>query len=494
MSLPVALQSVLFYVVACTPCAKVRHRQKARVQAKKERLEKARVEAEQPDLYRHPDPFSTNPYWGEEIMMGPSLPKKGKVRHDANNNQSERGLASAGVDSGIGTRSSLAISNAGTSASASNTPTATQPRSQTPQSDPTVVASSSEEPSSPTLTHTASVSTKEDWNLQRYQREDEELWGHELSRTGQKLMDAIKQASTSAGRFVEAKLGMEKEREREVTDEDRYNFYSTPKNPPVNDYHPPVVSSKPAHRDGHRWMLQPPPSAKVMEGKVPVSRSTSMASMSSSRRTAAAGDGSSLGRVVGERLVEAKMRKGETPGEARSASTPTLVKPLARKSTAGSSARSRSQRTVRSRSHSLSTESEPEVLMESKPRPKRRKPRVRPSPIATPRNQSDDDDDDDEWVSRSLESLSKAHVLSQPPHAAQRPRLSTILSSDQTMGEAKVKTVALSPLDSKENKTSTGTPSGTALKDSASNTSLLEEPAAPAPVASDRALSLQTTP
>ncbi|KAH8905129.1 hypothetical protein BR93DRAFT_861298, partial [Coniochaeta sp. PMI_546] len=426
MSLPVALQSVLFYVVACTPCAKVRHRQKARVQAKKERLEKARVEAEQPDLYRHPDPFDTNPYWGEEIMMGPSLPKKGKARNDANNNQSERGLTSAGIDSGIGTRSSLAISNAGTSTSANNTPTGNQPRSQTPQSEPTAVASSGEEPSSPTLTQTASVSTKDDWNRQRYQREDEELWGHEFSRTGQKLMDAIKQAGTSAGRFVEAKLGMEKEKERTVTDDDRYNFYFTPKNPPVNDYHPPVVSSKPAHRDGHRWMLQPPPSAKVMEGKVPVSRSTSLASVASSRRTAATSDGPGLSRLVGERLVEAKIRKGETPREARSLSTSTLTKPLTRRTTAGSSARSRSQRTVRSRSHSLSTESEPEGITESRPRTKRRKPRVRPSPIATPPKQSDDDD---EWVSRSLESLSKAHALPQPPHAAQRPRLSTILSS-----------------------------------------------------------------
>jgi hypothetical protein len=447
MSLPVALQSVLFYVVACTPCAKVRHRQKAKVQAKKERAEKARLEAEQPDLYRHPDPFSTNPYWSEEIMMGPSLPKKGRVRHDAN--KSERGLTSAGVDSGIGTRSSLAISNGGTSTSAKDTPPAA-PRSQTALSEPTVVASSSEEPSSPTLTQTASVSTKEDWNLQRYQREDEELWGHELSRTGQKLMDALKQASTSAGRFVEAKLGMEKEREKEVTDEDRHNFYFTPKNPPVNDYHPPVVSSKPAHRDGHRWMLQPPPSAKVMEGKVPVSRSASMGS-TASRRTAATGDGAGLSRLVRERAVEAKIRKGETPDEARSLSTSTLTRPLTRRTTAGScSARSRSQRTVRSRSHSLSTESEPEGMPDGKPR-KRRRPRVRASPIVTPLNQSDDDD---EWVSKSLESLSKAHLTS---YAAQRPRLSTILSSDQTRSETKA--IPMAVLDGGSNDIKSGGPS-----------------------------------
>jgi hypothetical protein len=466
MSLPVALQSVLFYVVACTPCAKVRHRNKAKVQAKKERLEKARVEAEQPDLYRHPDPFSTNPYWSEEIMMGPSLPKKGKARNDAN--KSERGLTSAGVDSGIGTRSSLAISNAGTSASAKDLPMPmpTQPRSQTPLSEPTVVASSSEEPSSPTLTQTASVSTRDDWNLQRYQREDEELWGHELSRTGHKLMDALKQASTSAGRFVEAKLGMEKEKEKQVTDTDRYNFYFTPKNPPVNDYHPPVVSSKPAHRDGHRWMLQPPPSAKVMEGKIPVSRCASMASVSS-RRTAATSEGPGLSRLVGERLVEAKIRNGETPDEARPLSTSTLMKPLTRRTTAGSSARSRSQRTVRSRSHSLSTESEPEGITEGNPR-KRRKPRVRPSPIPTPQDLSDDDD---EWVSRSLESLSKMHVSS---HAAQRPRLSTILSSDQTRSEASTTPMPL--LDASNYTTATAPHSGSVVKEPATKEPAIEGP------------------
>lgn len=249
MSLSVALQSVLFYVVACTPCAQVRHRQKARKQAKKDREEKARFELEQPDLYRHPDPFSTNPYWMEEIMMGPTLPKKGRKNVDTSKNPSQRGLTSAGQDSGVGTRSSLAISNAG--ASATEPPTTAKSAehgrstsassnagngavSPTPQSERTAVASSSgEEARSSTLTQTASVSTGDGWNHKRYQREDEELWGHGISRTGQQLMDAIKHAGTSAGRFVEAKLGMEKQ----VTDQDRRDFYFTPKNPPVNDYH-----------------------------------------------------------------------------------------------------------------------------------------------------------------------------------------------------------------------------------------------------------------
>jgi hypothetical protein len=437
MSLSVALQSVLFYVVACTPCAQVRHRQKARKQAKKDREEKARFELEQPDLYRHPDPFSTNPYWMEEIMMGPSLPKKGKRNVDASKNPSQRGLTSAGQDSGTGTRSSLAISNA--VASASDTPTTTKSPehglsksgvsdaltgtlSTTPESERTVVASSSgEEATSPTLTQTASVSTGDGWNYKRYQREDEELWGHGISKTGQQLMDAIKHAGTSAGRFVEAKLGMEKQ----VTDQARRDFYFTPRNPPVNDYHPPVVSSRPQHPDGHRWMLQPPPSAKVMEGRIPVSRSTSVAS-ANSRRTVATTDTLPLGRLVGERAVEAKMRKGEASVDGAALSTSSLSGPLTQRITRGSSTRTRSQRTARSRSHSLSTESEGSPSDGT--RRTRRRPKVRARPPL-----DIDSDEEDEWISRNIENLAKPSIAPSihPTHAAQRPRLSTILSSEQ---------------------------------------------------------------
>ncbi len=49
------------------------------------------------------------------------------------------------------------------------------------------------------------------------------------------------------------------------------------------------------------------PAAKVMEGKVPVSRSTSMAS-SIGRRTAVGSD-VSLGRMMSERRMEARLRK-----------------------------------------------------------------------------------------------------------------------------------------------------------------------------------------
>ena len=50
--------------------------------------------------------------------------------------------------------------------------------------------------------------------------------------------------------------------------------YCIPKVPPVNDLHPPVVSG-PKSRAEVSWMLQPPPIAKVMEGKEPPNRQSS---------------------------------------------------------------------------------------------------------------------------------------------------------------------------------------------------------------------------
>ncbi|KAL2017545.1 hypothetical protein VTK56DRAFT_1979 [Thermocarpiscus australiensis] len=345
MSYLEAAQSALFYFLACTPCTKIQHRRRTRQQAKKERELKARIVMEQPHLYHHPDPFHTNPYWSEEIRMGPSLPKKKNGGDGASRTLSQRRLMAASRDGrpSIGAGSSIA------SPRESISPFTTSGLG----SAPTVVQE--EDLTSPTLSKTTSVSTGGDWNLKRYQREDEELWGHESSRTGHKLMDAIKQAGTTAGRYMESKLRSE----RQVTEEDRYNFYFAPKNPPVNDYHPPVVSSKPANKDALRWMLQPPPPAKVMEGKVPVSRSGSTMSVGS-RRTVTTLDGGSLGRLVGERAVEARIRNGETPLDGELPSTLSLTRTKSRLTTASSAARTRSRRTARANSYSTDSEDEPE--------------------------------------------------------------------------------------------------------------------------------------
>jgi len=414
MSFPIAVQSAIFWVLSCTPCHQVLNRHKTKRKAKKESEEKARVITEQPHIYQNPDPFETNPYWAEEIQMGPSLPKKGKGGDGFSKATSQRGLANGSRDlTSVGTESSIAITSPSRTRSSmspktSNTPAPTNMNGI--GSTPTVVASE-EDAASAVLSKTVSVSTGSDWNFKRYQREDEELWGYEFSRTGQKLMDAIKQARTTAGRYVESKLGLEKE----VTAEDRHNFYFSPKNPPVNDYHPPVVSSKPIHRDALRWMLQPPPPAKVMEGKTPVGRTSS-----GSRRRVGTPDGMSMGRRVGERALEARRRNGETPfEEGELHSTSSLNRARHRQSTV-SSTRTKTGR--RTRSYSISTESDDSA--DDAYRRRRRSRRY----ITTPEPQPGDSED--EYISRSLESLSNGIHST---YAAQKPRLPTILSSESTM-------------------------------------------------------------
>jgi len=163
-------------------------------------------------------------------------------------------------------------------------------------------AMSSEPPSSPTAGTEGSRISGDGWNRKRYQREDEALWGHDVPGPGQRIMDAIAKAGSSAGRLLEGRLsksGPGKEEEAPGT-------YYLARNPPVNDLHPPVVSTAPSSRDETRWMLQPPPPAKIMEGKERVNRSRAGSDLS--RR-----EGTPLSRQVTERLVDAKLQRGETP-------------------------------------------------------------------------------------------------------------------------------------------------------------------------------------
>lgn len=129
------------------------------------------------------------------------------------------------------------------------------------------------------------------WNRRRYQREDEILWGFE---------DAPESRTrTPEGGLSRAATG---------SSAGDGSYYS--RNPEVNDLHPPIVAT-PRNKSETRWMLQPPPSAKVMEGRERAKRSrsgsgTSYGSAGSSKRT-----GDNLGRRVGEKLLEERLRRGD---------------------------------------------------------------------------------------------------------------------------------------------------------------------------------------
>lgn len=191
-------------------------------------------------------------YWGEEMALGPGPPLKKKDR------ERERQQRARGGGTDQGSSRELATGN--------STDTATS-------SADTMVARSS-------LQGVAEVEqerkSEDGWNRRRYQREDEFLWG----------LDAENEDGHASS-----------------------NQYCTARNPEVNDLHPPVVSTAPTHRSETRWMVQPPPSAKVMEGKERAnrSRSGSGGSNGSSRRGEMG-----LGRHIGERMVEEKRRKGKT--------------------------------------------------------------------------------------------------------------------------------------------------------------------------------------
>lgn len=366
MSFPVALQSAVFYFVACTPCAKVRHRQKAKEKAKREREEKAKFEMEQPDLYQHPSPFNTNPFWQEEIAKGPALPKK-----SGSKNSSQRGLTSSCRE-----ESSMSVLEH----------TTTETSRPDANNSSTVAASEDDGPA-------------DDWNRrQGYQREDEELWGEKHG--AHKLKDAFSKARDSAGRLIESTLGLEKE----VTEQERQDFYFTPRNPPVNDYHPPVVSNKPGHKDAHRWMLQPPPPAKVMEGKIPVSRAVSSASRSS-LKVSSAGDEMPLGRLVQDKMAKKRARTGSEPTEQELIESLFVDRPRS---------------LARSRSLSLVDSDESfDSPLDRRAGPLR--------PMATPPGY---DSSEDEAMARPLRKDSVASHSSQPGRVAQRPKLPTILSAD----------------------------------------------------------------
>ncbi|KAI4179198.1 MAG: hypothetical protein L6R41_007987 [Letrouitia leprolyta] len=201
----------------------------------------------QQGLYPHPSPFSTNIYWREEMSLGPGPPQK---RRDRDKERQQR--AKERMTSNECTRDLVTGSSAETGTSTLDTTT-------TSSSVQGVVELEQERQSG------------DNWNRRRYQREDEFLWG----------IDSASEAEDN---------------------------YCTARNPAVNDLHPPVVSTHPTNPSETRWMLQPPPSARVMEGKERAtrSRSGSGGSNGSSRRGEIG-----LGRQIGEKMVEKKRRKGQ---------------------------------------------------------------------------------------------------------------------------------------------------------------------------------------
>ncbi|KAI1132480.1 hypothetical protein F5Y10DRAFT_208628 [Nemania abortiva] len=295
MSFLVALQSLVFYVVACSPCHQAAHQRQLKQQAKRQREAKER-DGSNREGYQQPEPFATNPYWTEEIIMGPHLDRR---KHKT---ASQRPSTSPGGDTAqVGVNGLVTSTTVTTTTTTTVVPPTNPPETEIVSSgnttNPTIVSPQKEnEKPNASVGHGSDVSITStspalengkyrlspqlattlphNWNHKRYQREDEELWGSDLSRTGHKLMDAIKHAGSSAIRSIESSF-KDIMINSDDEDDDGGEWMPVVHPPPVNDYHPPIVR-RPPFKGTVRWMVQPPPPAKVMEGKVPVSRGSSV--------------------------------------------------------------------------------------------------------------------------------------------------------------------------------------------------------------------------
>jgi hypothetical protein len=215
MSLAVALQSVLYFVLSCQPCRNVAHERRRARQAALDNQENARMAMEEPDGYAHPAPFSTNIYWQEEINLGPGPPPQRLTRAERRRKLNSKTPGSSGYVSPEGMHT-------------------------------------------PTGEKTGGIN----WNRQRYHREDEPLWGRDI------LHDTRDEGGATHRALSGCSVGLPGVK----TSNTATAYHYTLRNPPVNEYHPPIVSTPPLHRSETFWMLQPPPNPSVMAGKVPASR------------------------------------------------------------------------------------------------------------------------------------------------------------------------------------------------------------------------------
>jgi hypothetical protein len=244
------VQSAIFHYASCAPCTGYNDSRRRRRDARLARKAREKLVLEQPDCYHHPEPTGTNPYWDEEIRMGPvAAPRRGRRTNTTN---TSRGIARAG------TQRILSID-----------------------------AADDKRMSDDTLDN-------DTWNLKRYQREDEDLWGlHDMPLAIQPTISA----SSAGGRALSAR--------RPTTSRSGSNYSG--RAPPVNDLHPPVVSLMSQEVADNRWMLQPPPKASVMAGKQRASNRSRSGSGASSRVEL------SLQRQVSTRQMKQKLERGQTP-------------------------------------------------------------------------------------------------------------------------------------------------------------------------------------
>lgn len=135
------------------------------------------------------------------------------------------------------------------------------------------------------------------WNLKRYQREDEDLWGLDEAP-----IPVRQTTSGSSSSGLGSMLGYKTSR----PGTSRSGSYYSARAPPVNDLHPPVVSLPSQDVADNRWMLQPPPKASVMAGRERATHRSRSGSGASSRVEL------SLQRQASTRQLMHRLERGQT--------------------------------------------------------------------------------------------------------------------------------------------------------------------------------------
>ncbi|KAF2829215.1 hypothetical protein CC86DRAFT_368268 [Ophiobolus disseminans] len=306
------VQSAVFHYASCAPCAGYSDGRKRRKAARAATKIKDKLHLEHPDAYHHPPPTGTNPYWDEEIRMGPGPPPR---RARRTNTGSTRRITTAGTQSS-------ALSKDGSSLDSS---------------------------AADDVRLSDDTAADETWNHKRYQREDEDLWGlHEPPIPIHHLPSG---SSVGVSGFNLRRPGTGKSAS-----------YCSVRAPPVNDLHPPVVSMPSPDPADNRWMLQPPPSAGVMAGRERATNRSRSGSGASSRVEL------SLQRQLSTKQVMQRLDRGETPDMpsiSRNSSYSNLVSAQrhdmsrtaqARPPSAGSSRRQKRRDPTVSRSNTVSTQ------------------------------------------------------------------------------------------------------------------------------------------
>ncbi|KAK3067267.1 hypothetical protein LTR53_015966 [Teratosphaeriaceae sp. CCFEE 6253] len=253
MALHRGIQSAIFYYLSCAPCSDARYRKRRKQEAHRDRLAKAELEAQMPDLYRHPSPSSTNPHWQAEIALGPVLLSRGAKRKVA-------ATSTSGSRRGDGVL---------------------RPSTVQSSSDGSLVASS---------TNVGRLSTPDDRHDSKYsfgphQRRDDELWGS--TATDLPLRSFMDGSVIGNGPTIPPRAHTKASSSR----------YQAPGNPSINDLHPATVT-KVNSKEEVAWMLQPPPIAEVMSGKA-----CAYSSRSNSTRSRLSANSSPLSRQASERGV-----------------------------------------------------------------------------------------------------------------------------------------------------------------------------------------------